>query len=140
MTVRPQPGQRLSEVVWVAHQVVLEEAEALCAVLEAFSNESDIVSPLTVPTVAITAWPRARSKTLPWRKQPSRSQATRPRGRLDGGDGVHVYSARRWLLRWRVWSGIGAISVRMLGTPWLRLDHGVHDPRSAPVVGGSRGP
>ena len=38
MTVRPEPGQRLPELVWVAHQVVLEEAEALRSALEAFSN------------------------------------------------------------------------------------------------------
>jgi len=38
MTVRPEPGQRLPELVWVAHQVVTEEAEALRSALEAFSN------------------------------------------------------------------------------------------------------
>ncbi len=38
MTVRSEPGQQLPELVWVAHQVVTEEAEALRAALGAFSD------------------------------------------------------------------------------------------------------
>ena len=38
MTVRPLPGQRLPELVWVSHQVITEEAEALRSALEEFSG------------------------------------------------------------------------------------------------------
>lgn len=34
MIVRPLPGQRLPELVWVSHQAVIEEAEALRAALQ----------------------------------------------------------------------------------------------------------
>jgi hypothetical protein len=38
MTVRPDPGQRLPELVWVSHQVIIEEAEALRSALDEFSS------------------------------------------------------------------------------------------------------
>jgi hypothetical protein len=38
MTVRPLPGQRLPELIWVSHQVIIEEADALRSALEEFSS------------------------------------------------------------------------------------------------------
>jgi hypothetical protein len=38
MTVRSLPGQRLSGLVWVSHQMMIEEAEALRSALEEFSG------------------------------------------------------------------------------------------------------
>jgi hypothetical protein len=38
MTVRPGPGQRLPELLWVSHQVIMEEAEELRSALDEFSS------------------------------------------------------------------------------------------------------
>ena len=64
MTVRPEPGQRLPELVWVAHQVVLEEAEALRSALEAFSNSPQPGCPFELDRSAWSpaAGPRAEAR------------------------------------------------------------------------------
>jgi hypothetical protein len=38
MTVRPEPGQRLPELVWVSRLVIIEEAEALRSALDEYSS------------------------------------------------------------------------------------------------------
>lgn len=64
MTVRPPPGQRLPEVVWVAHQVVIEEAEALRSALEDFSNPPQPGCPFELDRTAWsdTASPQAEAR------------------------------------------------------------------------------
>jgi hypothetical protein len=61
MTVRPGPGQRLPELVWVSHQVIMEEAEELRSALDEFSSSPQPGCPHELDRKA--TWPASRAAT-----------------------------------------------------------------------------